>query len=147
MCPSLMHMSLCTRMDTAMYVFSSLSLFCVCAHPSSPLRPQPCMCHLIPAECRAEPSDSSNPPPPSPETTKRAGVNWNEWATQCKLAWAKWKCQACHGSLLSVCRRARLTGEPEQNNTQPVIVNTSLFPFHVTPFLFSSMLKQKKEVQ
>lgn len=59
-------------------------------------------------------------------------------------ATAKWKCQARRGCLLSVCRRARLTGEPKQNNTQPVTVNTSLFPVRVTPSLFSSAWKGER---
>lgn len=45
---------------------------------------------------------------------------------------------------LSVCRGPCLTGEPKQNNAQPVTVNTTLFPFHVNPLCLAVCGKRKR---
>lgn len=116
-----------------------LSNLCSC-----PRWDEPCVCHPILAECQADPSSFSSLHPAS-ETMQRPAVNWNEWVTQCKLAGAKWKCQVRHGSLLFVCRRPRLTGEPKQNNAQAVTVSTSLLPFHVTPLCLAACGQRKWE--
>lgn len=125
----------------------------VCVHPTDPSVPVPAETSAphAPPHTRRMQSRSirlpANSLPPSqsqaPETTQRAGVNWNEWAAHRELAQAKWKCQARHRSLLSVCRGPRLTGEPKQNNTQPVTVNNLLFPSHAAPLCLAPCGKEK----
>lgn len=71
------------------------------------------------------PQNPQLPIPAGPGATQRAGVDWNEWVSQCELAWAKWKCQARHRSPLSACSGSCLAGEHKQNDAKSVTVNTS----------------------
>ena len=45
-----------------------------------------------------------------------------------------------------VCRKPHLNGKPEQNNTQPVTVNTSLFPFQFTPLCLTICGQRKARI-
>lgn len=53
---------------------------------------------------------------PAPKTMKRAGIIWNGEVTYCRVAAAKWKCQARNRSPLFICRGDLL--QSKQNNTQ-----------------------------